>query len=99
MAVKAHTLLLKEKQFNTICGGDNYIIKEQRPEKLYEVGDVVLMIKQTPIEVMQEDGTIKVNYEATNIIQIATIENVITDSGLKDGYILIVLDLVKNIVK
>ena len=99
MAVKAHTLLLKEKQFNTICGGDNYIIKEQRSEKLYEVGDVVLMIKQTPIEVMQEDGSIKVKYEPTNIIQIATIENVITDSGLKDGYILIVLNLVKHNVK
>lgn len=96
MSVKAHTLSLKEKRFNAICGGDNYIIKEQRSEKPYEVGDVLLLIKQTPIEFTQEDGTIKVTYETTDIIQIAKIRNVITETGLKDGYVLILLDLVKN---
>lgn len=96
MSVKAHTLTLKEKRFNAICGGENYIIKEQRSEKPYEVGDVLLLIKQIPIEVTQEDGTIKVTYEATDIIQIAKIRNVIIETGLKDGYILILLDLVKN---
>lgn len=98
MAVKAHTLSLKEKQFNAICGGENYIIKQQRLDKLYEAGDVILLIKQTPIEITQEDGTIKVNYEATDIIQIAKVKNVITDNGLKDGYVLILLDLVKNTI-
>lgn len=96
MSVKAHTLSLKEKRFNAICGGENYIIKEQRSEKPYEVGDVLLLIKQTPIEFTQEDGTIKVTYEATDIIQIAKIRNVIIETGLKDGYVLILLDLVKN---
>lgn len=96
MAVKAHTLLLKEKRFNAICGGDNYIIKEQRSDKPYETGDVLLLIKQIPIEFTQEDGTIKVNYEATDIIQIAKVKNVITEAGLQDGYVLILLDLVKN---
>lgn len=96
MSVKAHTLLLKEKRFNAICGGENYIIKEQRSEKPYEVGDVLLLIKQTPIEFTQEDGTIKVTYEATDIIQIAKIRNAITEAGLQDGYVLILLDLVKN---
>lgn len=99
MTVKAHTLSLKEKQFNAICGGDNYIIKQQRSEKPYEAGDVILLIKQTPIEFTQEDGTIKVTYEATDIIQIAKIRNVITDTGLQDGYVLILLDLVKDIVR
>lgn len=99
MTVKAHTLSLKEKQFNVICGGDNYIIKQQRSEKPYEAGDVILLIKQTPIEFTQEDGTIKVTYEATDIIQIAKIRNVITDTGLQDGYVLILLDLVKDIVR
>lgn len=98
MSVKAHTLLLKEKRFNAICGGDNYIIKEQRSEKPYEVGDVMLLIKQTPIEFTQEDGTIKVTYEATDIIQIAKIRNVIIETGLKDDYVLILLDLVKNTI-
>lgn len=97
MTVKAHTLSLKEKRFNAICGGENYIIKEQRSDKPYEVGDVLLLIKQTPIEYTQEDGTIKVTYEATDIIQIAKIKNVITETGLQDGYVLILLDLVKNI--
>lgn len=97
MSVKAHTLSLKEKRFNAICGGENYIIKEQRSEKPYEVGDVLLLIKQTPIEYTQEDGTIKVTYEATDIIQIAKIRNVIIETGLQDGYVLILLDLVKNI--
>lgn len=98
MSVKAHTLLLKEKRFNAICGGENYIIKEQRSDKLYEVGDVLLLIKQAPIEFTREDGKIEVTYEATDIIQIAKIRNVITETGLKDGYVLILLDLVKNTI-
>ena len=98
MAVKAHTLTLKEKRFNAICGGDNYIIKEQRSDKPYEVGDVLLLIKQTPIEFTREDGKIEVTYETTDIIQIAKIRNVITEKGLQDGYILILLDLIKNTI-
>lgn len=98
MTVKAHTLSLKEKRFNAICGGDNYIIKEQRSDKPYEVGDVLLLIKQTPIEFTREDGKIEVTYEATDIIQIAKIRNVITEKGLQDGYVLILLDLVKNTI-
>lgn len=98
MTVKAHTLTLKEKRFNAICGGDNYIIKEQRSDKPYEVGDVLLLIKQTPIEFTREDGKIEVTYETTDIIQIAKIRNVITEKGLQDGYILILLDLIKNTI-
>lgn len=98
MTVKAHTITLKEKRFNAICGGENYIIKQQRSDKPYEIGDVILLIKQIPIEFTQEDGTIKVNYEATDIIQIAKVKNVITETGLQDGYILILLDLVKNTI-
>lgn len=97
MTVKAHTLSLKEKRFNAICGGDNYIIKEQRSDKPYEVGDVLLLIKQTPIEITREDGKIEVTYEATDIIQIAKIRNIVTEKGLQDGYVLILLDLVKHI--
>ena len=98
MTVKAHTLSLKEKRFNAICGGDNYIIKEQRSDKPYEVGDVMLLIKQTPIEITRENGAIEVTYESTDIIQIAKIRNVIIEKGLQDGYVLILLDLVKNTI-
>lgn len=98
MTVKAHTLTLKEKRFNAICGGDNYIVKEQRSDKPYEVGDVLLLIKQTPIEITREDGKIEVTYESTDIIQIAKIRNVIIEKGLQDGYVLILLDLVKNTI-
>lgn len=99
MAVKAHTLSFKEKQFNAICGGDNYIIIQQRSEKPYEAGDVILLIKQMPIEIAKEDGTITVTYEGTDIIQIAKIKSVITDTGLQDGYVLILLDLIKDNVR
>ena len=52
-----------------------------------------------PIEIAKEDGTITVTYEGTDIIQIAKIKSVITDTGLQDGYVLILLDLIKDNVR
>lgn len=79
--VKSHEIDLSTSVFNKLQDSD-YIILENNKEVSFETNDYILF-RQT--EVVEE----KTSY--TGLHQMIQIKDVIKDSGLKEGYVLLLL--------
>lgn len=79
--IKTHEINLNATAFNKFTDNDNIILQDT--EGKIEVNDYILF-KQ--VEVIGEETT------ETGLYRMTQVKKIITDAGLKDGYILVVLN-------
>lgn len=77
--VKTHEINLITSVFNQVQTS-NYIILEQDKDNLFEANDYILFKQVEQVE----EGT-----QFTGLYQIVQIKDVVTDKGLKDGFVLL----------
>ena len=79
--IKTHEINLNATAFNKFTDNDNIILQDT--EKTIEVNDYILF-KQ--VEVIGEETT------ETGLYRMTQVKKIINDVGLKDGYVLVILN-------